>query len=71
MDNSKVTAAYIDGIKDGREFLTANPDLTLDEMIRCKENVAILMRTHSGEMKQGFKGERDFWNLQIKEARNL
>lgn len=61
-----VTGAYIDGVKEGRAFFDANPDLTLEEMERELSSATRLMRSHSDAMKDCFKGQRDFWKNQIK-----
>ena len=68
MATQHIKGAYIDGIKEGRSFLNNNPDLTLAEMKRCKKNAHELMKKHSHEMKDSFKGERDFWAQQIKKG---
>lgn len=61
-----VSEAYILGIKEGRSFLSNNPDLTLQEMAGCAENCKRLARDFSQPLKDTFKGERDFWINQIK-----
>jgi len=60
------TQAYIIGIKEGRSFLDNNPDLTTTEKRECLDTAKRLMKQYSGCMKDCFKGERDFWKLQIK-----
>lgn len=58
--------SYILGIKEGRSFLTHNPDLTVQDMVEEIESCKRLMREFSQPMKDVFKGQRDFWINQIK-----
>lgn len=60
-----VSEAYILGIKDARETLKAFPDICAKTEI---EGNARLMRQHSDDMKQFFKGARDFWRNQAKKG---
>ena len=63
---TQYTSAYIDGIKEGRELFTQFGYLDANEEYEsCKR----LMRTHSGAMKDFFKGQRDFWKNQIKKTK--
>ena len=59
---------YIMGIKEGRSVLTSNPDFTVADMKECADTAKRLIREFSGEMKDMFKGERDFWLNQIKQV---
>jgi len=63
-----VTQEYLMGIKQGREYLNLyKPDLS--EMKMCLKNIEQTMITFSkGSVKEMFKGERDFWKLQIKKG---
>lgn len=58
--------AYLLGIKEGRAFLKQNPNLSIQVMQKLKKDCDRLMRDHSHDMKNAFKGERDFWANQIK-----
>jgi len=60
---TQVTEAYILGIKEGRAYLNANPDVKSDAgAIQCHiDTLRGLMRDHGGTMKDVFKGELDFW----------
>lgn len=49
--SQQVTSAYLDGIKEGRDFLKNFPS-------------EAAMRIHSGVMKEFYKGQRDFWKNQ-------
>lgn len=71
MQVKPITQAYIMGIKEGRSMLQSNPDFTLDDMRQCAENCKRLARDFSGELKDVFRGERDFWKHQIKKAKGL
>jgi len=68
--NTVLNGAYLDGIAEGRSFLNANPSVKGDKttMQMLMRNAQDCMRTHSGAMKDCFRGERDFWNNQIKKA---
>ena len=61
-----VSQAYLEGISEGRSFLKSNPDMTVIEMKRARNDCTELMRSHSDVTKEAFKGERDFWSNQIK-----
>ena len=63
-----VTDAYLLGIKEGRALLNAFPDVTPQEMRRHAQNCSELVKRHSGVMRDTFRGERDFWNNQIKKG---
>jgi hypothetical protein len=66
-----ISESYILGIKEGRQFLNANPNLTIDEI---KNEIAAnkkLARQFSGDMKESFKGTRDFWLNQLKKRKAL
>lgn len=65
---TQVSQEYLIGIKEGRSFLSANPDLTKQEMAECKESARVLMLKHSQPIKDLFKGEYDFWVNQIKKG---
>ena len=54
------------GIKEGRDFLKSFPDISLEEMQSCEQIAAINMKSNANEMRDCFKGERDFWRNQIK-----
>lgn len=62
--------SYILGIKEGRSFLTHNPDLTVQDMRDCADSCKRLARDFSQPMKDVFKGQRDFWINQIKKKGN-
>lgn len=62
----QVTGAYLDGIAEGRRFLKANSDMTLEDMQHALRIAKINVTRHSYAMKDCFKGERDFWKNQIK-----
>ena len=59
----EVSQAYILGIKEGRGFLTRFPDAKPAQEI---ETLTRLIKTHSGDMKECFKGQLDFWKGQLK-----
>ena len=61
-----INGAYLDGIAEGRSFLKANPNLTLEDMKRCYQNACENVKRHNFAMKDCFKGERDFWKNQLK-----
>lgn len=61
--NQIISESYLLGIKDGRETLNYFPDLCPKTEY---EGSARLMASHSGDMKEFFKGQRDFWKNQIK-----
>ena len=63
--NATVSKAYLMGIKEGRAFLTNNPDLNTEEMERCLSQCKRLARGFSDDLKDMFKGEADFWKHQI------
>lgn len=63
---AQVSQYYILGIKEGRSFLSHNPDLTVQDMKECADDCKRLARDFSQPMKDVFKGERDFWINQIK-----
>lgn len=65
---NQVTEAYILGIKEGRAYRNAWPDETKSDMQRHIDNLTALIRTHSGDLKESFKGERDFWRNQLKKG---
>lgn len=60
-----ITGAYLDGIAEGRSFLKANPDMTVEDMLHALEIAKINVARHSYAMKDYFRGERDFWINQI------
>ena len=62
---TQVSQEYIDGIVEARSFLKANPYTTIDNMRVHFENAKALQASHSGAMKQYFKGQADFWKNQI------
>lgn len=67
MAKHAITEAYLDGIKEGRQFLEKYPDACpVHEYEICKE----LARTHSNEMKDMFRGQRDFWKNQMEKGTN-
>lgn len=63
-----VTQAYLMGIREGRDHLKNFPELKDDRqtMQTLATNAAQLMRHHSGDMRELFKGERDFWRNQLR-----
>lgn len=63
-----ISDAYILGIKEGRSFLSNNPGMTKDDMQSAMANCSSNMASHSQPMKDIFKGQRDFWRNQIKNA---
>ena len=65
-----VTDAYLLGIREGRDLLRSlDAAPTLNEMRAFADNCATqLKRGFSGEMRDVFKGERDFWLNQIKRS---
>jgi len=64
----QISSAYIDGIKEGRNLLRANPDMTRTEMEMRLITLNVLCKNHSYAMKDFFKGERDFWKNQLKKT---
>lgn len=64
--SQQVTAEYLAGIRDGREYLRRfNPGL--DEMRQILANIRETAHSFGpGEVKDMLKGERDFWTNQIK-----
>lgn len=59
--------AYLLGISEARGLLKSNPDLTLTEMHNCLANAKTsLTMGYAQPMRDTFRGERDFWALQIK-----
>ena len=58
-----ITDSYCLGIKEGRELLKNCPDI---DLCAARLNAIENMRRHSGTMHEIFKGQRDFWNNQIK-----
>lgn len=64
--NTHINGAYLEGIAEGRSFLKANPDLTLEDIQTCYANACENVKRHSFAMKDCFKGERDFWSNQLK-----
>lgn len=58
------TEYYIEGIKEGRRLLTDNPGINKQEALEsCKR---LLAQGFTGGVRDMFRGERDFWELQIK-----
>lgn len=57
-----ISRAYILGIKEGRSMYDRFPDT---DKRQAMINAAALMRTHSGVMRDIFRGERDFWKHQL------
>lgn len=66
MKQQTISQAYALGISEGRALLKENPGFTRADMQRCMENASDCMRTHGGDMREAFKGQRDFWKNQIK-----
>lgn len=58
-----ITRAYILGIKEGRSLLKAYPDIDKQSALDTARKLA---RQHSGDMKDMFRGEADFWKNQLK-----
>lgn len=58
-----VSSAYIDGIKEGREVFTQHGYLCPKIEYESFKNLVL---SHSGVMKDFFKGQRDFWKNQMK-----
>lgn len=71
IEMKQITQSYLLGIKEGRSHLKKYPELLQD--IQTMKTIARssyqLAKHHSGEMKEMFKGEYDFWKNQIKKAR--
>lgn len=65
---TSISDSYILGIKEGRSFLTNNPDLRIEDMKQEVETCKRLALSHSQPMKDIFKGQVDFWNNQIKKG---
>lgn len=59
----EVTSAYLDGIKEGRNMY--NQHSYLDPAHEL-ESFNILVKSHSGAIKDFYKGQRDFWKNQLK-----
>lgn len=59
-----ISQAYILGIKEGRAMLNASPEI---DRQAAYDNAKRLALSHSGDMKDLFRGERDFWKNQLKE----
>lgn len=63
-----INGAYLDGIKEGRVFLknfpeqSNNRDDIKKHIANAKENI----ERHSGAMRDCFRGNRDFWQNQLK-----
>ncbi len=58
-----VSTAYIDGIREGREVFSQHRYLCPKIEHESFKNLAL---SHSGAMKDFYKGQRDFWKNQIK-----
>ncbi len=61
-----ISAEYLMGIREGRELLKlSNPDL---DMMRAylASTIATMREFSAGPVKDTLKGERDFWQNQIK-----
>lgn len=61
----KVSQAYILGIEEGRNLLRRYPQITREEVEREIAALTWLAKNHSGDMKETFKGQRDFWKNQL------
>jgi len=73
MDQTKVSEAYLLGIKEGRDNLrwlkSQGEEVDYDRMIELLENIkAVLRMGFPDEMADFLRGERDFWKNQIKKA---
>jgi hypothetical protein len=66
-----VTESYLLGIKDGREYLKANPATTLAECEEHAKICAALVKQHAGDMKDFHRGERDFWRGQCERLKDV
>ena len=67
-----ITQAYLRGIREGRETLQqferdgiANLETARAALANCKE---LLGMGFADEMRDSFRGERDFWKNQIKKG---
>ncbi len=58
--------AYIEGIKEGRQLLKANPNYTRDDIEAIITNVKSTLKGFTGEVADMLRGERDFWINQLK-----
>lgn len=64
--HTQYTEAYIMGIKEGRQLLTANPDYTREDIQAIIANIKSTLRGFSGDVAEMLRGERDFWVNQLK-----
>lgn len=65
-----VTTAYLDGIKDGRSFLSAHGPFDRSEIERLRDNAAQVAKMNAGNAVAEFaRGERDFWRNQLKRGK--
>ena len=66
-----VSQEYVNGIKDGREYFKrfAPSESEIKDIIA---NIRATMKEFSsGPVKDMFKGERDFWSLQLKKINGV
>jgi len=64
-----VSESYLLGIAEGRELLRQYGPWSRDDMQRMAENLHDLARQgFAPEMRDMFKGERDFWRNQLRKA---
>lgn len=61
-----VTAEYVQGIKEGREFLNAHNPSLFDMLVIVDNLKSTIATFNPGPVKDLLKGERDFWKYQIK-----
>lgn len=61
-----INQTYLEGIKEGRSFLTANPGMTLDDIKRHVSNLKTLARDSNQPIKDLYKGEIDFFTNRMK-----
>lgn len=61
----QVSQSYLDGIREGREWLTKYPDTDAAEMHESAKRCCKITSPQS-ETGQMHRGERDFWKNQMK-----
>ena len=64
-----ITQAYLIGLQEGRDYLKRFPDTSIEDMKITYQYLQQLVRDFSGDVKESFMGERDFWKNQIKIAK--
>lgn len=63
--SKQVTESYIDGIREGREFLKAHKPSVSDMRDILANIIDTLKGFSSGPVADLLRGERDFWRKQI------